>query len=656
MQARKTTRWFASVSLFSLALVCASAAQAKDAKNVPVSLEAAVEAGLAELARQDVRVSVPAQPEAKVTFNPKDIAAVAPAARANDVTGSLGLPQLPEAHANFDSVRANPPLTQANLAPAAEPIVVAPPAVDVPKVAEPAKPAAPVAPVQSASIDPATANPAAAVVSPYADALKAALAASSRADIRGSYAAVARKDREAVNAYYAKNGFAPLWLSDGKWSDAAKAVVARLQRAREDGLELSGFRLPTLGDTKDVAAALAADIDLSEAVVAYGRQASGARIDPRRISALITVTMDVPDAARVLDTVVAAKDANEALEAFNPRHPGYVALREKLNEMRNARAPVAKEKIPFGPTLKVGMSDPRVPLIRAHFGINGDDAAKPQDSVVYDTRVAGAVADFQRANGLPASGTLTPRTITLLSGGEPSRLENEILANMERWRWMPRKLGDDRIEVNIPDYSLKMTRGAEITHRTRVVVGKPNTPTPVFSHQMQFIIVNPYWNVPPSIIKKEMMPKFAADPTYFSRRGYEVIQRKGQIIVRQPPGASNALGRIKFMFPNDHSVYLHDTSARSLFALEKRAFSHGCVRVDKPFGLAEAVLGRENGWSEARVQKMIGGGERTLNLPKPLPIHIQYFTTFVDENGRLQLRDDLYGYSAKVKAALGLEG
>ena len=302
------------------------------------------------------------------------------------------------------------------------------------------------------------------------------------------------------------------------------------------------------------------------------------------------------------------------------------------------------------------MKDPRVPLIRAHFGLEPAQDAGSADNLLYDSRVASAVADFQRSSGIPASGALTKRTIAALSGGDPSRLEAEILANMERWRWMPRDLGDSRLEVNIPDYGLKLVRDGEVAHRTRVIVGKPTTPTPVFSNTMQFLIVNPYWNVPPSIIKKEMMPKLAADPDYLKRLGYEVVQKKGQLIVRQPPGERNALGNIKFMFPNEHAVYLHDTPSRGLFANAKRAYSHGCVRVDQPFALAEVVLGRDNGWTQDRVRRMVGGGEKTVQLPKHLPIHIEYFTAFVDDAGKMQLRDDIYGYSRKLRVAMGLEG
>jgi len=187
-----------------------------------------------------------------------------------------------------------------------------------------------------------------------------------------------------------------------------------------------------------------------------------------------------------------------------------------------------------------------------------------------------------------------------------------------------------------------------------VIVGKPTTPTPLFSNAMKFIIVNPDWNVPPSIIRKEFMPHLAQDPDYLSRMGFEVFSVHGHLVIRQPPGDRNALGRIKFMFPNPYSVYLHDTPTRGLFAASKRAFSHGCVRVENPFALAETVLGPDSGWSEEKVKRLVGGGERYIYLPEPLPIHIEYFTAFVDDDGHLQMRDDVYGYTRKVDVALGL--
>lgn len=197
-----------------------------------------------------------------------------------------------------------------------------------------------------------------------------------------------------------------------------------------------------------------------------------------------------------------------------------------------------------------------------------------------------------------------------------------------------------------------LTRDGKLSHETRVIVGKTTTPTPIFSDEMQFVVINPSWSVPQSIINKEMAPKGGGDLSYLAGRGYQVSYRDGRASVRQPPGDKNALGRVKFVFPNDFAVYMHDTPSKSFFAVAKRAYSHGCVRVDQPFKLAEAVLGADYG--EKRLRGMVGPAERRINLSQPMPVHIEYFTAVVDATGALKLYDDVYGYSAKVRAALAL--
>ena len=544
------------------------------------------------------------------------------------------------------------PAADLEASPAAGPVpsALGPP----PVVAAPSPPvvSAPAAPADG----PAPAADAAAVpdLPPLNAAIKAALDARAPADARRPAGADVRRVHDAVVAVYAARNYQPLWLDDGHATPAAIAALARLAHGEDDGLAVRGVPAGLAAVERDEDRAVM-DVAMSDAVVSYARQATGSRVDPRTISGLIGSRPDLADGKDVLAKVSAAgTDAGTVLAAYNPPQAGYVALRAKLAELRQAHAPVARGPIPAGPDLRVGMRDPRVPLVRARFALDGRPTLAPED-LLYDTQVAAAVADFQRARGLPASGILTTRTVAALSGGQPLRLENELLANMERWRWMPRDLGASRIEVNVPDYTVSVVIDGKEVHRNRVVVGKETTPTPIFSNTMKFLIVNPVWNVPDSIVKKEMLPKLAEDPDYLYRLGYEVLQRGGRTIVRQPPGERNALGRIKFMFPNDYAVYLHDTPSRSLFSTPRRAYSHGCVRVDQPFDFAQAVLGTPN--AEARLKALIGGGkERYVYLPKPLPIHIEYFTAQVDETGRLQLRDDVYGYDHKVKVALGLDG
>ncbi len=600
------------------------------------------------------RPTAPPKPVTKVEIAPAKasapaVAALAPGADGSDSTGSLPAP--PPSVASAPPIRRSADDVPVLPAPGTPPMPAASPTPPVPAVAAPAAPAA------LAPVDAPTAVFDAAALRKTLDAFVGTepVPVAGRRDA----AELARfKDRQQISAFYAARSDAPVWIEDGRFGPHARDVLARIDHAAEDGLDLKASPVSVPSGSADAAELAMSELSLTRAVVAYGWQATGGRIDPARLAPLIGAKPDVADAARVLGAVSAASDAGDALRAFNPPQPGYAALRDKLAQLRGASDMAGRERIPYGPILKLGMHDKRVPLIRARFGLDmPSGGASDATGLVYDTQVAAAVANFQHAHHLPASGILTIRTVGILSGGaDPRRLENDIVANMEAWRWLPRDMGETHLDVNIPDYSLDLVRGDEVIHHARVVVGQPDKPTPVFSQTLQFIIVNPYWNVPLSIVKKEMMPKLAADPNYFADHGYETVERGGVTYVRQPPGDSNALGRIKFMFPNKYAVYLHDTNARSLFGKEKRALSHGCVRVEAPFKLAEAVLGRDHGWSEARIKKMIGGEERTIMLPAPLPIHIVYFTAFVDRSGELKLRDDIYGYSAKVEAALGLDG
>jgi murein L,D-transpeptidase YcbB/YkuD len=415
-----------------------------------------------------------------------------------------------------------------------------------------------------------------------------------------------RSVRAAIAAAYRARGYELFWADANGWRAAAAPALARLRQAGEDGLDLRGYDIPSADlESPGVAQELA----LSEAVVAYARQARGARVDPERISPLIGARVSVPEAGAALAEVAAAgAQAGERLQSFNPPHYGYQQLRDKLIELRAQRA-----------------------------------AAPASEGLLAE-----AVEGAPLSDAPPPEAKAKRRHAAKLAKASTSRVEAEIIANMERWRWLPRDLGDPRIEVNIPEFELALVRNGEVAHRTRVIVGKETTPTPMFSDEMEEIIVNPSWYVPQSIIQKEWGGGVGS--------GYQVSYRRGRMVVRQPPGPGNALGRIKFNFPNDYAVYMHDTPSRGLFGASHRAFSHGCMRVQEPFALAGAVLGPDSGWTETRLKQLIGPTERYINLSKPLPVHIQYFTIYVDEAGRLVQRSDLYGYSARVRRALGLEG
>jgi L,D-transpeptidase YcbB len=469
------------------------------------------------------------------------------------------------------------------------------------------------------------------------------------------------KDRDAIRTYYEGRAYKPLWIADGAWTEAAKAVSARLAAAAEDGLDARAYTVPTLAEKPDEKAVADADLRLSAAAVLYARDARGGRINLASISRLITPHLDLPAGNEVLARLSdAGAKAGEALQGYNPATPGYLGLKARLAALRGP-APTATKplRLPSGPALRVGMRDARVPLLRTYFGLETRPAGTldrgPGEPDDYDTVVADAVAKFQRGRGLPGNGVLNVQTVLALADAgrtaRPNGSEAELIVNMERWRWLPGELGSDYILVNVPEFRLRAYRGGVMRDEARVIVGKPDSRTPLFSGQMEYAVVNPSWYVPPSILKT-MAPKLAG---YGGKTwgGYEVVRRGGHVSLRQPPGERNALGFIKFMFPNQHAVYLHDTPNRSLFSASKRDFSHGCVRVDDPFRLADVVLPN---WTEERLKKLIGKGERTIRLPEKLPVHLAYFTAFVDDGGTYRTLPDLYGYDAPMRAALGLPG
>jgi murein L,D-transpeptidase YcbB/YkuD len=474
----------------------------------------------------------------------------------------------------------------------------------------------------------------------------------SRADLRDAAQA-------ALATFYALRSNQPVWTADGVLSPIGQAVLERMARAEEDGLDPRAYGVDTnaLSGPEAVADKVAdAELAIGAAVLTYIQHAANGRVNMRSIGRDILRADNAPPRVVALASVVIAADPAAVLGGFNPSHPQYLALRSKLAEIReNAAAIAAAEppRVPGGPVLRVGMSDARVAVLRTRLGLTMTDGD------IYDDAVAEAVRSFQKQRRIKPTGTLGPQTVAALNGGLRKRrfsTEHEIISNMERWRWLPRDLGASNVFVNIPEFRLRVMRDGSPIHEAKVIVGKPNTPTPVFSDEMQFVVLNPSWNVPQSIIRNEYLPKLMEDPDYLARRGFIVTYRGNRISVRQPPGEANALGHIKFMFPNNFSVYLHDTSSRGLFANEMRAFSHGCVRVDDPYEFAEIVMGAQHGWTAERVRKMVGKREQRVDLKEKIPVHITYFTARVDEAGDLKMFEDIYGYDHRVLSALGLSG
>jgi murein L,D-transpeptidase YcbB/YkuD len=475
-----------------------------------------------------------------------------------------------------------------------------------------------------------------------------------------------------VRAFYEERSYEPLWLGGAEASPQAITLRERMEAAAEYGLDPALYRAAevAVAERADAGFLARAEIDFSLAVARFVTHIASGRFAPAEVSRLITLRPERPDIVEALDTLAEEADVGAALDRLEPAHPQYRALKAKLAELR-ASSDDDRIVIPEGPLLKPGGSDERVPLLRARL-----EMSLPEGDVAdrYDESLVEAVQTFQRGNGLNADGILGPRTLIALNGSTREQDIAAIAANLERWRWMPRDLGAFHVEVNVPEFMVRVIKDGAPVHETRIVVGTPRHPTPTFTHVIDHIVVNPYWNVPQSIIANEMMPDIRRNPYGFFRRGgYQVFARvRGrmrqinpywvnwwavsprQIQIRQIPGDFNALGRIKFMFPNQHAVYLHDTPAKSLFRRDYRAFSHGCVRVENPLDFADAILPvAAPDWNSTRLQRLYGGKERSVSLASPIPIHLSYFTIIVEADGELRRFEDIYGYDSKMQALAG---
>jgi murein L,D-transpeptidase YcbB/YkuD len=453
-----------------------------------------------------------------------------------------------------------------------------------------------------------------------------------------------KKDRAAIEAFYSARNFAPLWITDGKVNERAKAAVAYLGHVDADGLDPADYPVPNFASITEPAALAAAEIRLGTSLITYAHHAQLGRVHWSRVSADISYDRKAPEPAEVLGKMAEAndaKDVSEALDSYEPHARPYLVLKAKLAELRAGKGDTGGPRISDGPVLKVGMEDSRVPQLRARLGM------AEGTSTTYDKALADAVTKFQKERELKATGTLTSATVEALNGRKPDRPTDVIIANMERWRWVTRDLGVTYVMVNLAEFALRVFHDGQQVWVTRVVDGKPTMPTPIMSADMKYITVNPTWNVPPSIVNKEYLPALARDPSVLARAGLKIGRNSdGSVHIYQPPGERNALGRVRFNFPNKFLVYQHDTPDKHLFALDRRAFSHGCMRVQDPAKYAEVLLSFARpgeGYTEERIRKMFGTGETDIQFPAPIPVHLTYQTAFVDNKGKLEFLEDVYG-------------
>ncbi|HEY6259758.1 MAG TPA: L,D-transpeptidase family protein [Xanthobacteraceae bacterium] len=463
-----------------------------------------------------------------------------------------------------------------------------------------------------------------------------------------------KKEHGAVETFYQNRSFAPLWLAKGIESDRAKAAVARLRAADADGLEVNDYKIPDLAASAADAQA-EAELKFTQTLLTYARHVQAGRFSYAMVSKNIELPQQPPEPAEVLAKLADAKDAGKALDEFSPPQKGYQALKAKLAELRGKSGGGAGA-IPDGPELKlakVPLEDPRVPQLRERLGLK-DDAADQH----YDAKLAEAVKKYQRANELKVTGALDAQTIRELNGPPRDKQIDIIIANMERWRWIPRDLGKTHVMVNLPDFTLRLMHNGSQMWITKIVIGKPAMPTPLLTETMKYITVNPTWNVPQSIVQNEYLPALQQDPTVLERMGLHVVNDRDGVHIYQPPGDGNALGRLRFNFPNRFDVYQHDTPEKYLFAEARRAYSHGCMRVQDPVKYAQLLLSIERpneGYTEDKIRHLFGNNEQDIQFPAPIPVHLTYQTATVDDDGQLTIRSDVYGIDARVQGLIKTE-
>ena len=481
-----------------------------------------------------------------------------------------------------------------------------------------------------------------------------------------------------VGTLYGLYAQGPLWFDDdGVYERRASALVNALSDAAGDGIRLERYPIEQLAQdltqirsndhpTADQIAE--ADALFTATYASLAEDLMTGQVDPRSVSQAwhINPREDHVDSALVLSLASASLD--KAIARMRPELPDYQFLRGQLARYRQLAASGGWPTVPVGDALKPGdrASASRLEALRRRLDVEGytstsastpdnDTASAARSSsgkgTVYDKSLSDAVSAFQSRHGIPVDGILGAETVQALNVPATYRM-GQIAANLERLRWLPRTFGDRYILVNVPAFRLDAYDSGASTLSMKVIVGADygQRATPVFSDSMEFVVFRPYWMVPDSIAAREIFPKIEADPTFLDRGRYQFFHEDGKTRVRQLPGPKNSLGLVKFMFPNDFNIYLHDTPEDQLFEKDVRAFSHGCIRLEKPTELAEWVLG----WREDKVQQAMQSGpdNRTVKLPRKVPVYIGYFTTY-SRDGQLYFGNDLYDRDGSLVEAVG---
>ena len=604
-------------------------------------------------------------------------------AAAPTASPSTAAPVAAQAGSPADAVQTKPPDAGANAAPPTAP---------------PSGPAAPTAPATGAAATPATttdpaatAQPAAAPPAPPADPVVAAVRT-----WLGNSANVSKANKDdaaAAAAFYGARSEKPLWVDSAGFTANAKSAIDEVRKADDWGLSAAAFDIPTLAGAASTETLAQAEGTLTLTLLKYVRFARGGRVPPASLSRILDVTPPIKDPNVVLTELAGASAPDAYLRDQHPKHPQFQLLHKALLKARGPAEPAVEIdpalKVNLPATremLKVGIDHPNIALLRQRMKVPAEGGVK---ETLFDEKLELALKAYQVEKGLKATGELTGATRKSLNNEveahrapDPDRDTQLIVLNMERWRWLPETLGRVYVWNNIPEFTTRTIKGDEVLFKERIIVGLPQWATPVFSESMKSIVFNPSWGMPDGIKTRELAPRLraAGGGDFFSQLfgggggagasirayGLKVYQggreinpdsvNWGSVDIRnysfiQPAGGKNPLGQVKFLFPNRHDVYMHDTIERSLFAQPSRALSHGCIRVQDPMKFARIMLAEGNGLDARGVEQAIAGGGE-VKLKDPIPVHITYLTTVADEHGRVSTFGDLYGHDSRLSAAL----
>lgn len=482
---------------------------------------------------------------------------------------------------------------------------------------------------------------------------------------------------DTLAGFYRSRGYRPAWSDASGPSSLADDLAAELREADTHGLKPQNYHLERIeamlaearaGEPRPKALA-ELDLLLTDAWLLYASHLLAGHVNPETLGAEWYIRRPEADLVKLLRDALESGDIAGSLNSLLLDGPGYGLLRDALARYRDLAAQGGWPAIPDGPTLKAGDSDPRVTALRSRLLVTGELDPALALGEEFDDEVEQAVIRFQQRHGLATDGALGPKTLAALNVTADERVR-QIVVNLERMRWLPAQLGSRYIMVNVANFGLDVVEDAQTVLTMRAIVGRTYRQTPSFTARMNHLIFSPYWHIPHSIAVKDLLPKIQKDRRFLAKQKIRIFRGSSQVDpntvnwrglseanfpyrLRQDPGPLNSLGRVKFMLPNRFNVYIHDTPSRELFDRAVRDFSSGCIRVDMPVELAGYLLADDPKWtSESILAAMEQPRETLVRLRKPIPVYFLYATAWVDADGTLQLRDDLYGRDGLVAAAL----